>query len=332
VETLNGDGPFTVFAPTDAAFEALPAGTLDALLADVPTLRDILTYHVVGGETTSDELNNGDLFTTVNGSQVRISVTAEGIFINDARITVADIEADNGVVHVIDAVLTRPAQTVVDVIVNSMDHNTLESAVIAAGLVDDLSGDGPFTVFAPTDAAFAALPDGQLDELLADPTGVLADILRFHVLGTAAYSSDITNGLSVASLEGENLDFSITADGIFVEDAQIIVTDILADNGVVHVIDAVMIPRSVGTAEPAFATDVRIMPNPASTFSIVELPLNITNSAKFALRDMMGRIIFTRNANGVRNELSLGNLPNGTYLLEISAAAGRIQRRIVVQH
>ena len=332
VETLSGDGPFTVFAPTDAAFAALPAGTLDALLADVPTLRDILTYHVVGGETTSDELNNGDLFTTVNGSQVRISVTAEGIFINDARITVADIEADNGVVHVIDAVLTRPAQTVVDVIVNSMDHNTLESAVIAAGLVDDLSGDGPFTVFAPTDAAFAALPDGQLDELLADPTGALADILRFHVLGTAAYSSDITNGLSVASLEGENLDFSITADGIFVEDAQIVVTDILADNGVVHVIDAVMIPRSVGTAEPAFASEVRIMPNPASSFSTVELPASITNTAKLALRDMTGRLIFTRIADGVRNELSLGNLPNGTYLLEISAAAGRIQRRIVVQH
>jgi uncharacterized surface protein with fasciclin (FAS1) repeats len=328
--TLSGDGPFTVFAPTDDAFNLLPAGTVAALLADIPTLTSILTYHVVGAEAFAADLANGDLFTTVNGSQVRVTINDEGVFINDAQVIVTDIEAENGVVHVIDAVLTRPAATVVDIIVNSEIHTTLETAVVAAGLAGTLSGDGPFTVFAPTDAAFAALPADQLAALLADPTGALATILQFHVVGSAAYSSDIADGLMLTSLEGEMLDFRITDEGIFVENAQIIVTDILADNGVVHVIDAVMLPVSVSTAEPAFATEVRIMPNPASDFMIVELPQQIVNTAVLTLRDMMGRTLFTRTTNGERQQIELNQLASGTYLLEISADAGRIQRRIVV--
>ncbi|MBK7009308.1 MAG: fasciclin domain-containing protein [Saprospiraceae bacterium] len=106
-------------------------------------------------------------------------MNADGVFINNAKVTVADVIADNGVVHVIDAVILPPS-TVVDIALNSPVHTTLVAAVSAAGLVSTLQGDGPFTVFAPTDAAFAALPAGTIEALLADPQGALTDILLYH--------------------------------------------------------------------------------------------------------------------------------------------------------
>jgi transforming growth factor-beta-induced protein len=244
--TLSGDGPFTVFAPTDAAFAALPAGTVDALLADIPLLTSILTYHVVGANALSTDLSDGQTITTLNEEAVTVTINADGVFINNAKVTVADIVADNGVVHVIDAVLLPPVgtNTVVDIIVNSPDHNTLEAAVLAAELAGTLSGDGPFTVFAPTDAAFAALPDGTVDALLAD-IPALTSILTYHVVGANALSTDLSDGQTITTLNGEEVTVTINADGVFINNAKVTVADILADNGVVHVIDAVLLPPVV---------------------------------------------------------------------------------------
>ncbi|MBK9254696.1 MAG: fasciclin domain-containing protein [Saprospiraceae bacterium] len=245
---LSGDGPFTVFAPTDAAFAALPEGTIDSLLNDIPALTAILTYHVVGTTALSGDLIDGQIITTLNGTDITVTINANGVFINNAQVTVADIIADNGVVHVIDAVLLPPAasNTVVDIIVNSPDHNTLEAAVIAADLADVLSGDGPFTVFAPTDAAFAALPEGVLDALLSDPQGALTDILLYHVVDDNLTSTDIFNLISqgfpyFVTLNGKTVTITASLEGAFINNAKITVTDIIADNGIVHVIDAVLI-------------------------------------------------------------------------------------------
>ena len=246
VGALNGTGPFTVFAPTDDAFAALPAGTVDALLADPQgALTDILLYHVVGANALSTDLMDGMTITTLNGDDVTVTINNDGVFINDAQVTVADIPADNGVVHVIDAVLIPPTTTVVDVIVNSPDHNTLEAAVLAADLAGTLSGDGPFTVFAPTDDAFAALPAGTIDALLADPQGLLTDILLYHVVGANALSTDLMDGMSITTINGKDVTVTINNDGVFINDAQVTVADITTDNGVVHVIDAVLIPPTV---------------------------------------------------------------------------------------
>ncbi len=246
VETLQGEGPFTVFAPTDDAFAALPAGTLDALLDD-PTgdLSDILLYHVVAAKAMSTDLSDGQVIETVLGKDITVSISIDGIFINDAEVTLADIEADNGVVHVIDAVLIPPTITVVDIIVNSEDHTTLEAAVGAAGLVETLQGEGPFTVFAPTDAAFAALPAGTLDALLDDPTGDLTDILLYHVVADKAMSTDLSDGQVIETVLGKNITVTITGDGVFINDAKVILADIETDNGVVHVIDAVLTPPTI---------------------------------------------------------------------------------------
>ena len=244
-DDLSGEGPFTVFAPTDDSFAALPEGTLDALLAD-PTgdLANILLYHVLGAEVLSTSLSNGQIATTLQGGNIIVNITDEGVFINDAQVTMTDIQADNGVVHVIDAVILPPSGTVVDVVVDSEVHETLEAAVIAAELADDLSGEGPFTVFAPTDDAFAALPDGTVDALLADPTGDLANILLYHVVGANVTSGSLTNGQIATTLLGEDVIVSINENGVFINDAQVTVTDIIATNGIVHVIDAVILPPS----------------------------------------------------------------------------------------
>ena len=249
VDALSGEGPFTVFAPTDAAIVALTEAleiTADELLA-LPSLGDILQYHVVGAEAYSTDLSDGQMIETLVGEDVTVSITADGVFINDAQVTVADIAADNGVVHVIDAVLLPPApptNTVVDIIVNSEDHTLLEAAVGAAGLVDALSAEGPFTVFAPTDDAFTALTealDVTVDELLAYP--LLPAVLQYHVVGAEAYSTDLSDGQEIETLLGEDVTVSITADGVFINNAQVIVADLAADNGVVHVIDAVLLPE-----------------------------------------------------------------------------------------
>ena len=253
--TLSGEGPFTVFAPTDDAFLAL-AGALGATAEDLlalPELTDILLYHVVGGTALSTDLSDGQMVTTLNGADVTVTINDQGIFINDAQVIVADIVADNGVVHVIDAVLIpptpEPSNTVVDVVVNSDVHNLLEAAVLTADLAGTLSGEGPFTVFAPTDDAFLALAGAlgaTAEDLLALPE--LTDILLYHVVGGTALSTDLSDGQMVTTLNGADVTVTINDQGVFINDAQVIVADIVADNGVVHVIDAVLIPP---TPEPS---------------------------------------------------------------------------------
>lgn len=249
VDALNGDGPFTVFAPTDAAVVALTEAlgiTAEELLA-LPNLGDILQYHVVAASAFSTDLSDGQMIGTLQGSDVTVTINMDGVFINEAMVTVADIAADNGVVHVIDAVLVpAPAQTttVVDIIVESEVHTMLEAALIATDLVGALSGEGPFTVFAPTDDAHMALMaalDITLEELLAYEG--LTDVLLGHVVEALALSTDLSDGQEITTLLGADVQVTITGDGVFINEAQVIVADLVADNGVVHVIDAVLIPE-----------------------------------------------------------------------------------------
>ena len=249
VDALNGEGPFTVFAPTDAAVVALTEVleiTAEELLA-LPNLGDILQYHVVAASAFSTDLTDGQMIGTLQGSDVTVTINMEGVFINEAMVTVADIAADNGVVHVIDAVLLPPApvsNTVVDVIVNSEDHTVLEAAVLAADLAGALSAEGPFTVFAPTDAAFTALMEAlelSAEELLAFEG--LTDVLLYHVVGAQALAADLSDGQEITTLLDQDVTITINGMGVFVNQAMVTVADIVADNGVVHVIDAVLLPE-----------------------------------------------------------------------------------------
>ena len=327
VETLSGDGPFTVFAPTDDAFAGLPEGTLDAVLADIDLLTAILTYHVAGTTALSTDLMDGMAVTTLNGADVTVTINTDGVFINDAQVTVADIIADNGVVHVIDAVLLPPpppSNTVVDIIVNSENHNTLETAVIAAGLVETLSGDGPFTVFAPTDDAFAGLPDGTLDAVLAD-IDLLTAILTYHVAGTTALSTDLMDGMAVTTLNGADVTVTINADGVFINDAQVTVADLVADNGVVHVIDAVLLPPTPDSVEEATAS-FNVFPNPATTWVRID---GLSSASTVVLRDAHGRLVVTPAMQA--QTMNVEGLPAGMYFLEIQEGTAREVKPLVVR-
>jgi uncharacterized surface protein with fasciclin (FAS1) repeats len=242
---LSGDGPFTVFAPTDDAFAALGSETIDALFAD-PTgaLSTILQYHVVNGDVRAGDLTDGQIVEMFEGTDAFISLFDEMAYINQAMITITDLVADNGVVHVIDVVITQPA-SVVDIVVNSPRHESLEAAVIAAGLAGALAdSEASLTVFAPTDDAFAALGTETIDALFADPTGDLAEILKYHVVGATALSGSLSDGDTFTTLEGSDITVTINEDGVFINDAKVVFADYEAPNGVVHVIDAVILPSN----------------------------------------------------------------------------------------
>ncbi len=242
---LGGDGPFTVFAPTDDAFAALPAHTIEALLADTDRLTDILTYHVVAGAVTSDVVVTLPSAETLNGASVQITVEGGSVMVDGASVTVVDIEATNGIIHVIDAVLLpEPLPTVVDIATGSDDFTTLVAALSAADLVGTLQGDGPFTVFAPTNAAFEALPSGVVDDLLAD-VDLLTRVLTYHVTPDLVTSTEVV-GLSTApTLNGKDIAVSVDGGSVMLDDATVIATDIAAVNGIVHVIDEVLLPEIV---------------------------------------------------------------------------------------
>ena len=319
VETLNGDGPFTVFAPTDAAFAALPEGTVEQLLMD-PTgeLANILLYHVLSGDVRSTDLMDGMTATTVLGKDIMVTINENGVFINDAQVTVADIEADNGVVHVIDAVLLPPT-TVVDVIVNSEDHNTLEAAILAAGLADDLNVTGPFTVFAPTDAAFAALPEGLVDQLLADPFDSLTNVLLYHVISGKVLSTDLSDQQMAMTLQGEDVIVTINNDGVFINDAQVTTADIEADNGVVHVINAVLVPQRLTSIreQQAVNQEVRLTPNPTNDFFTIEWQGKKDVQLDIRLRSMTGQIIKQWSDAPLTQRYFVNNLAPGLYIVEL---------------
>ena len=244
VDALSGDGPFTVFAPTDAAFAAVDPLLFQAILASNDILAPILLHHVHGeGTVLSSDLMDGMMVATLNNDQLTITQINDSTFkVDDATIIIADIIAENGVVHVIDVVLVpSPPEdiTVVDIVVNSPDHNTLETALIAADLIETLSGEGPFTVFAPTDAAFDALPAGTLDALLAD-IPALTILLTHHVYGGSLEDTDLTDGLSILTLNDDNVTVANDGTSIMIDDAMVTLSVNQADNGIVHIIDAVL--------------------------------------------------------------------------------------------
>jgi uncharacterized surface protein with fasciclin (FAS1) repeats len=329
-DDLAADGSLTVFAPTDEAFENLPEGVVDALLQD-PTgrLADILLYHVIGSGVASNTLMDGQMITTLQGQDITVTF-GDFIRINDAIVTVIDVPATNGVVHFIDAVIlpTYPA-TVVDVIVESDIHNTLETAVSEAGLVGALSGEGPFTVFAPTDEAFEALPAGLLNELLMDPTGDLTSILQYHVAGLEASSGGLTDGQLVPTLLGEEVTIGIDQ-GVFVDQAEVVAPNIYTGNGIVHVINAVLLPNVVSVSEVGqSAFDIAFFPNPVSDFLIMEINDSAINTVEIILFNSVGQEVRNwRMADNVRT-FDLQDLPAGNYYMDIRINGDSFHKKLV---
>ena len=242
---LSGDGPFTVFAPTDAAFAALPEGTIASLLEPGAKgmLQNILTYHVVPGSIMAGDVVKSDFLTGLNGQRLNFMMKENGAYLAGAKIITTDIECSNGIIHVIDAVMLPNSSDIIDTAVAAGDFKTLAAALGAANLVEALKGDGPFTVFAPTDAAFAALPKGTVENLLKkENRQMLTDILTYHVVPGRIYAGMAIKSESAATLQGGELRFRFLGDRVLVNGAKIVKSDIETSNGVIHIIDTVLLP------------------------------------------------------------------------------------------
>jgi len=280
VDTLNSDGPFTIFAPTNDAFAAIPAADLEAVLADQELLTSILTYHVVAGESLdAAALGSAGSAETVNGAMLEFG--DDGTTVNGVDVLCSNVVTANATVHIIGEVLMPPTDemgemdemeegammptgplcsavpadgegsfagmtddTAATAASNNPVLSTLVAAVQAAGLVDTLNSDGPFTIFAPANPAFDALPEGTLDAVLAD-TDLLTSILTLHVVaGEQLSSADLAELDSVTTVNGADITLEVADDGTLMVNGQASVgcADIQTANATVHVIDAVLMP------------------------------------------------------------------------------------------
>ena len=252
--TLSAPGPYTVFAPTNAAFAALltELGVTKAqLLADKPLLTAVLQYHVLGARVAKAQIPLGKAITPLAGGFFKIDMSGADVIITDgrnrtSRITATDIAASNALVHVVDKVILPADKNIVQSAQALPDFSILVEAGVAADLAATLSGTGPFTVFAPTNAAFAAL----LTELGISKADLLANkplltaVLTYHAIGARVLKADVVPGAQPNTVQGEN--FSISA-ALAITDkrartSNIVATDVLTSNGVIHVIDRVILP------------------------------------------------------------------------------------------
>ena len=251
-DDLNGDGPFTVFAPANSAFQNIDAGELTS---DVDLLEKVLTYHVVPQEITADQIEDGETVQTLQGATLRFSVQNGTVRVNGATVQTANVEASNGVVHVIDGVLLESTNAVERAVLTPQ-LSTLAQAVSAAGLGSTLSGDGPFTIFAPVDASF----DGLEVSTLTGNQQLVQDVLQYHVVAGQRVTSDqITRDLDPQTVQGATLDLEVGSGGVTVNGIPVTTTDIQTENAVIHLIDGVLLQEINAVERASITSDFTIL-------------------------------------------------------------------------
>jgi transforming growth factor-beta-induced protein len=242
---LSGPGPFTVFAPTDEAFAKLPKGTVETLLKpeNKAKLQAILKYHVVSGTVMAADVVKVKGAVSLEGQRIAVKVAGGKVSVDGANVVKTDIKCSNGVIHVIDSVILPSTDLIPAVADKAGSFKTLLAAVKAAGLAETLSGEGPFTVFAPTDAAFAKIPEATLKDLLKpENKDKLVAILTYHVVPGRVFSEGALEAKSAKTVQGSSVKISVKDGAAYIDNAKIVTTDINAANGVIHVIDTVIMP------------------------------------------------------------------------------------------
>jgi uncharacterized surface protein with fasciclin (FAS1) repeats len=260
---LSGSGPFTVFAPTDAAFTALLSelGISKAqLLADRALLTSVLQYHVLGSRVAKASVPVGKPITPLAGGIFKVDAVGADLVITDgrnrtSRITATDIAADNGLLHKVDRVLLPANRTIVQTAQSLPDFSILVEAVVAADLAGTLSGNGPFTVFAPTNTAFANLLTelGLTKAQLLANKPLLTKVLTYHVVPSRVLKADVPVGPAITSVQGETFTINsmLEITDRNARKAKIVATDVLTSNGVIHVVDKVILPKIPNIVEIA---------------------------------------------------------------------------------
>jgi len=333
-EWIDNATPKTVFAPTDDAFAKLPAGTVDSLLLpeNKATLTRILQYHIVLGEVMSTEITTGIVTTTLSAG-LKVD-TSNGVTLNGStKVITADVEAKNGIIHIIDSVLLPPENNVVDLAATDPDLTTLAAALTAAGLLDAVRTSGPITILAPTNSAFAALPEGTLDTLLAEENlTTLKNILLYHVIPGNVYSGGLQNG-PIATLNGGSIIVNLAGPvfGFQGGGSNPVQVDILGRNGVIHKVDTVLLPGSdtivdVASANGNFST----LLTAATAAGLVETLTNIKGATLFAPTDAafgklpidtLQMLLLPENKELLANVLLYHVIPQNVYSSNIATHA-----------
>ncbi len=308
----NPMGTFTVFAPDNAAFDNLAAALstdIAGLLAN-PALSDILLYHVLGQTVPAANVTNGAIVTPLNPvNTLKLTATSMGsVYVNQAMVNAADLTAANGVVHSINAVLL-PAETVVDIAIDN-GFSYLTEAVVEAELLPALTDPlSALTVFAPTNQAFDNLATAlgtDINGILALPN--LADVLLYHVVGGTVLSTDLSNGL-VSTLEGSDILVDLTTD-VMINDATVTTADVTADNGVVHIINKVLLPGTAAINELENNT-IAVFPNP----SFDEIRFNAASNSSFEIVDANGTTV--KKGTSLDGKVTISDLEKGNYFIKI---------------
>jgi uncharacterized surface protein with fasciclin (FAS1) repeats len=325
VEALSGAGPFTVFAPTNDAFKKLSA------TPEGEALKKVLLYHVASGRFDAKALIKMGMATTLEGSKIKVKVVDGAVILNDmVKVVTADIQASNGIIHVIDTVLIPPAplKSIVEIASSNPAFSTLVGALKGAELVDALSGKGPFTVFAPTNDAFAklsALPEGD----------ALKKVLLYHVTSGNLNAKTLNFLGAVTTLEGSKIKVKVVDGAVILNDVVKVVTaDIAASNGIIHVIDTVLIPPApeaaptksiveIATGDERFSTLVTALksanlvealsgPGPFTVFA----PTNEAFSKLHALPegDELKKVLLYHVVSGKLDSLTLAQDPSAITL------------------
>lgn len=263
--SLRESGPFTVFAPTDTAFNELPVETRDDLLRteNKNTLQEILKYHIVSGKYLTSELVDGQVLTTLQGQDLKISKTEDKLLVDNVEVSDSDVEHSNGISHLIDNILEPDLNPTVggtsmlrskNIVENTSSTPNLTSFVAslkAAELTEALEGVGPFTVFVPDNDAFSKLPNGVVDNLLKpENKQTLTSFLTYHVVQGKYLLSDFTDDQQLTTLNGEKLtiiakDSLVSVKSETPDNVSVISTpNVIQSNGIVHIVDTPLLPRS----------------------------------------------------------------------------------------
>lgn len=266
---LSEGGPFTVFAPTNSAFAKLDPAVLNNIISTPSLLTALLQYHVVSGKVTSSQLSNGEVPTLLSGQSVNVDLSGGMVTLNgSSKVTTADVDASNGVIHIIDEVLLPEdfaPQTIVQIAVSNPNFSILVSALSKPELADLLAAandpTSDLTVFAPTNDAFTAvltaLGKNSIDDL---PVGLLKEIVQYHIVAGAQMSTELTGGLLPTLLPNENLTVDVT-NGVMINNSEVILADVKAINGVIHAINGVLLPSYASAAVGTISEVILFDPN-----------------------------------------------------------------------
>jgi len=320
---------YTVFAPTDQAFENLAAAVgvplEDLFSPEIITpadLAQVLIYHVLGGEVFAADVTNGAIVESLSQiNDLKLTVKSSGeAYVNQAQITATDITCDNGVVHVLDGVLL-PNETVVDVAIDN-GFSTLATAVITAELMPALTDPyNVFTVFAPTNDAFDALAtalDTDLAGILALPN--LADVLLYHVVAGPVTAAELVDG-PVPTLNGSDVVVDLT-NGVMINDAMVTTADVFSENGVVHIIDGVLLPPNLGVNEMA-NTPIEVYPNPA----VNSINFSSNEIYNYTIINALGQVV--SNGTSANQSISVSDLETGMYTIVLNNQDGTLTSKFL---